>query len=145
MFHYFADTARCRDMVFLDQHAVGQADALVMPAASLDRMFLCHAQAGQGLARVHDFRLRAFNCLNVTPRQGGNGGKRLQKIQRRALGSQQRPRIAVNLAQGLVGLNAPTFLRFPADPAIRVERQEAFFEPQRTAQYRRLARDDGGV
>ena len=48
-----------RQVVVLDQHAVGQPEAVVVPAAVTDRRLLQRAQTRCRLSRVHDARLRA--------------------------------------------------------------------------------------
>jgi hypothetical protein len=53
------------DVVFLDQHRVVQADAVVHAAAGGHRVLLGQPQAGQGLAGVHDARPGAGHGLHV--------------------------------------------------------------------------------
>jgi hypothetical protein len=54
VFDHRLDAAGGDDVVFLDQDAVVEADAVVGAAADAHRVFLRQAQAGQGLAGVDD-------------------------------------------------------------------------------------------
>jgi hypothetical protein len=54
LFQRGGDAAGGHDVVFLDQDAVIEAEAVVAAAAAGDGVFLGQAQAGQGLAGVDD-------------------------------------------------------------------------------------------
>ena len=45
-----------RDVVVLDQHAVGKIEAVILAAAAAHRILVDHAQAGRGLARIENAR-----------------------------------------------------------------------------------------
>ena len=78
------DAAGRGDVVFLDQHGVVQADAVVGAAAHAHRVLLRQAQAGQRLAGVHDLRARAAHGLDIGGGLGRHGTEQLQEIERRA-------------------------------------------------------------
>ena len=50
--HRLGNRAGRHDMIFLDQHAIEQADAMIMTAADAHRVLLCQAQSGYGFAGV---------------------------------------------------------------------------------------------
>ena len=63
-----------RSTIFLDDDAVEQTDALVVPVAYRHRVFLRHAQAGQRLAHVHDSCLESCYRIHIAPCKRGRGG-----------------------------------------------------------------------
>ena len=58
------------DVVFLDQHGVVQADAVIGAAAHAHGVFLCQAQPGQRLAGVDDLRACAAHRFDIGRRLG---------------------------------------------------------------------------
>jgi hypothetical protein len=138
------DAAGGQDVVFLDQDAVVEADALVLAAADLDRVLLGQAQARQGLAGIEDFRLAALYRFHVAPRGGGGGGEGLQEVEGRPFGGEQGPGGAADFAQHLAFADAGAFLGAPGDFHPRVHLPEAFLEPGRAAQDGLLPRHDVG-
>jgi hypothetical protein len=73
LFQRLADATGSHDVVFLDQDAVVQADALIVAAAHGHRVFLRQAQAGQGLAGVQDAGAGTSYHIHITAGLGGNG------------------------------------------------------------------------
>ena len=67
-----ADAAGRHDVVFLDQDAVEQADAVVVSAAGAHRVLERHAQAGNGFARIQNARVGTGNGLDVALRLCGD-------------------------------------------------------------------------
>ena len=67
------DTARRRDVVFLDEDAVIESDPLVVSAACQHGVFLRQAQTGQGFSRVHDFHWQTRHRIYIAARGGGGG------------------------------------------------------------------------
>ena len=84
------------DVVVLDQHRVEQPDAMIGRAAGAHGVFLEHAQRRRRLARVED-RDAAAGRVDELPRARRDARQPLQKIERRALGDEQRPRRARRL------------------------------------------------
>ncbi len=79
-----ADAAGRGDVVFLDQDAVVEADAMVDAAAEYHRVLLRIAQAGQGFARVDHLGAGAGHRIDIAAHRAGGAGKGLQEIQRGA-------------------------------------------------------------
>jgi len=65
-------SAHRRQVVVLDQHAVGEAEAVVLGPAHSDRLLVQLAHPGAGLARVQDARPRPLHCLHRLAGQGGD-------------------------------------------------------------------------
>ena len=92
------------EVVVLDEHHVEQAEAMVVSAAAGDGVFLKPPPAGRGFARVENSRRSAFDGLHELRGQRGNAGKSLDKIQRHALGAQNRARRTGNVQQNVAAL-----------------------------------------
>src|SRR5947209_19996694 len=41
-----------RNVIVLDEHSIGEVEAVVVPATAADSVFIQHTQAGDGLARI---------------------------------------------------------------------------------------------
>ena len=67
---------------------------MVLRAAHPGRVFLERAQAGDGLAGVEQDRAGAGDRLDIAAGQGRDAGQVLDGVERRALGGEQRPRLA---------------------------------------------------
>ena len=80
------------DVVFFNENAVVQPDAMVHTATDDDGVFLRQTQAGNGFARVNDVGFRACDGFNVGINRGGCAREQLQKVQSGALGGHQRTR-----------------------------------------------------
>jgi hypothetical protein len=123
-------------VVFLDQHGVIQADAVVGAAAGAHRVFLRQAQAGQGFARVHNVGAVAGNTLHgitVSGGLGGHGAEQLQKIERGTLGGEQASCRALHLQHHLVGDAALALWHQPLQAHVGVKLHERGLCPRRTA------------
>ena len=48
-----------RNVIVLDEHSIGEVEAVVVSAPAADRVFIQHAQAGDGLARIQNAGVRA--------------------------------------------------------------------------------------
>ncbi len=147
---HFGHSASGDDVVFLDQDAVVEADAVVGAAADADRVFLCQPQAGQGLAGVDDLGAGAGHGVDIAAGEGGGAREQLQEVERGAFGGEQRARAGDDVAEGLAGLDTIAILGMPEDGGGRVERLERRVEPVGAAQHGVLAGDDpaarfGGV
>ena len=81
------------DVVVLDQDAVVQPAAMIDAAAGAHGVLLERAQQRRRLARVEDDDAPAGG-IDELPRQRGDAGEPLQEVERRALGRQQRRRVA---------------------------------------------------
>jgi len=132
-------------VVFLDQDAVVQAHALILPAAHPHRVFLGDAQAGQGFSGIQNRRMGAAHGLDIGPGGGGHRRQGLQEIQRRAFGGQQRARIAVDVGQHVAGRHGVALVDPPLDGATEVERLETGVEPGPAGDHRGFAGDDAGA
>ena len=127
-----------RDVVFLDQHRVIQANAVVGAAAGAHRVFLRQPQAGQGFAGVHNVGRRAFDGLHIHRGFSGHGAEQLQKIQCCALGRQQRSGLALHFQNHLIRGAALAVLQVPGDAGGRVALENSGVGPGAAA-------DDGGL
>jgi hypothetical protein len=129
-------------VIFLDEHAVEQADAMILTAADADRVFLRGAQTRNRLARVEHAAARAFDQRRVAVRGGRGRRQQLQEIERGALRSEQRARAAGDDEQALLRVSVGTFLDLPVDLRERIEALEAGIDIGAPADDCRLARDD---
>ena len=66
---------------------------MILAAAAGDRVFLCAAQSGQGLARVENNRAGAAHRFNIGAGLGGGAGKGLEKIECGAFTAKQGARL----------------------------------------------------
>ena len=132
-------------MVLFDEHRVVQADAVVGAAAHAHGVFLRQAQAGQGLARVHDVGARALHSLDVGGGLGGHGAEQLQEIQRRALRAQQRAGTGFDLQHHLIRCAALALGHVPGDARSGVERAQRGVGPGSAADHRAFAREHAGA
>src|SRR6266702_284606 len=78
------------DVVVLDENAIAQAKAVIVPAARPYSILLQAAQTWRRLARIKDARPCAFDGAYTTRSDGGDAGEMTEKIQGHALSAQQR-------------------------------------------------------
>ncbi len=136
------DTAHGRQMVFLDQDRVVQADAVIDAAAAAHRVFLRETQARQRLAGVEDLRVCAGDRIDVTARNRRGSGKRLQEVQRAALAADQGARTALDVAQHRIGRNAIAIGARPFNAHLRIAFAETRSSPRDAHNHRRFPADD---
>ena len=68
-------------MIVFDQHAVREVQAVVVPAAAANCVFIEHAQAGHGLARIQNAGLGALHGINKLAGESGDAAQPLQHVQ----------------------------------------------------------------
>ncbi len=83
-----------------------KSEAMIFSAAAGDGVFFKAPPAGRRFARVENLRASSFDCLDELRSQSGDAGKPLDKIQRDALGAQNRARRAGNFQQHFPGGNS---------------------------------------
>jgi hypothetical protein len=140
-FDHRLDAAGGDDVVFLDQDAVVEADAVVGAAADAHRVFLRQAQAGQGLAGVDDLGAGAGHGLHVGGGHGGGAGQQLHEVEAGALGGEQGAGRGVDFTEQLAGLDALAVAGVPDHRGVGLEGHEGGVEPGGAAQDRVLAGD----
>src|ERR1700728_1165560 len=86
---YFGDAAAERDVVVLDEDAVGEVEAMVLAAAAGDGVFVQQAQPGHRLARVQHFRFGALHLVDVAARDGSDAAHALHQVEDDALAGKQ--------------------------------------------------------
>ena len=79
------DAAGERDVIVLDEDAVGEIEPVILAATAADAVFVEHAETGHGLAGVEDARLRAVDSFDEFASGGGDAAHALEKIQDHAL------------------------------------------------------------
>ena len=67
------------EVVVLEHHAVEQADAVVVAATACEGVFLQHAVAGQGLARIEQHGVALAECIGVGTCFGGDACQVLEE------------------------------------------------------------------
>src|SRR5258708_22853196 len=66
---------------------------MIVAASATDGIFIEHAQAGHGLARVKNACLRALDSIDKSASHGGNAAQALQDIQDHAFTGKQNARV----------------------------------------------------
>ena len=138
------DAAAGGDMVLLDQEGVPQADAVVVAAATGHRVLLRQAQPGQGLAGVEQPHAGVRDQVDIVAGAGGGGREGLQQVQRRALPGEQAAGRALDLEEGLAGLEAVAVRGIPAQGDTGIQATEQLVDPGHAAQHAGLAGDHPG-
>ena len=141
------DAASGCDVVFLDQHRVIEADAVVGAAAGAHRIFLRQTQTRQRLARVDNLRPvvgHALNGLNIVGGFRGDGAEQLQEVEGGALGGQQRARRAFNFQHHLIGRAGLAFGHAPGQAHVRIELLQRGLGPGRATDHGGFARQHLG-
>ncbi|ODV09824.1 MAG: hypothetical protein ABT22_12645 [Thiobacillus sp. SCN 64-317] len=87
----------------------------------------------------------AAHRLDVGPGGGGHRRQRLQEIQRRAFGGQQRAGIAADVYQHAAGGDDVALVNPPVEDAGGVECAETGVEPRPAGDHGGLAADDAGA
>jgi hypothetical protein len=114
-------------------------------AAGTYGVLLRQAQARKGLARVDDARARALDGIGVQRGLGGDRAQQLKKVERGALGREQRAGGAFDLEHDLVGGAALAFGATPLDAHLRVELPQRGLDPGRAAHHGGFARQHAGT
>src|ERR1700732_2056274 len=128
-----ADGAGGGDVVFLDEHAVIETEAMVVAAAAAHGILLRGAQPREGLARVEDAAGRTLDRIGAAPRGGSRAGEQLQEVERGALSAQHRPRGTGDRKDLLSGGDALAVGRIPAELHTRIEAPGGLLRPSPTA------------
>ena len=122
--HRGADAAGDRDVIVLDQHAVVEPHPVVVRAAHASRIFLERAKAGDGLARVEQRRAGAGDRVDIAPGQGRDSRQMLERVERRALGGEHRPRQPLQLQDRAARADRVAVVRELIDLHVGIERAE---------------------
>ena len=64
---HLGNTAAQRDVIALDQNAVGKIEPMALAPAAADSVFIQHAQTGNGLARVQHLGFGAGDGIHILP------------------------------------------------------------------------------
>src|SRR5581483_9513701 len=115
--------AQGREVVVLDEDAIGEADAVVVPAALADGVLLQEPPAGGGLARVEDLAAAAGD-IDVAARQRGDAAEPLQEVQGRALRGQDRAHRPGERGQAGAGRDGGAVGDRRRDGDVRIDRLE---------------------
>src|SRR5581483_8669493 len=111
------NASRQRDVVVLDQYAVGQVKPVVLPTSAADGVFVDPAKAGNGFARVQNAGLGAGDGIHKSACVRRHATHALQEIQYDALAGENHARIVPDHRNGLpfVQSNAIENLRVSRD------------------------------
>src|SRR4029079_7649408 len=77
--------AGCGDVVFLDQHLVEEADAVVLAAATHDRVFLRRPESWDRLSRIQNCATGSHDRVYIAASGRRRCGKELEEVERSAL------------------------------------------------------------
>ena len=77
-------------MVVLDEHRVEETDAMIDAAPDRDRVLLERPPSGGGLAGVDELDAEIGDPVDEPPRLGGDPRESPEKVQRGALGREDR-------------------------------------------------------
>ena len=78
------------EVVVLDQHAIGESEAVVVAAAVLDRQLFEQTHAGSGFPGVDHARDAALGFGDILARDRGHAGEPLHEVEGGALGREER-------------------------------------------------------
>ena len=84
-------------MVLFNQKGIGEAQAMIGPAAAQDRIFQRRAQARQRFARIEQLSFGACQQVDIAADFAGHPGERLHEIECGTFAGQQDPRRAFQL------------------------------------------------
>ena len=82
-----------RNVVVLDEHAVGEIEPVILSPAATHRIFVDHAQARRGFAGIENSRLGARDGIHKLAGQRGDPAHALQEIQNHALAGKNHARV----------------------------------------------------
>jgi len=133
------------DMVFLDQEGVIQPDAVVVAAATGDRVLLRQAQARQRLAGIQQLDLGIGDKVGQIASAGGHPGQQLQEVQRAAFASEQRTGRSFEVKQRLVGQHSLAVSHLPVHGDPWIQLAEHRVHPGGAGDDRGFAGNDGGL
>ena len=95
------DSAGERDVIVFEQDSVGEVEAVILPSAAADGVFVDHAQAGRGLASIENAGLGAGNCVDKFAGQSGDAAHPLQKIEHHSFARQDHASVVLDDGDGL--------------------------------------------
>src|SRR5262249_36035276 len=102
----FGDSAGERDVVVLDENAVGQIQAVVHAAATAHSVLVEHPPAGNGLARVENAGVRADHGIHIFAGERCDSAHALQYVQYYALAGEQYARVVPHYSDLLATVRA---------------------------------------
>ena len=85
-----------RNVIVLDQHAVGEIQPVILAAAAAHRVFVNHAQPRRRLAGIENPNARTLHRIHKLASGGRDSGHALQKIQDHPLTRQNHPRVMLD-------------------------------------------------
>ena len=111
--HGLANSPRQVDVVVFEHDHVVQADAVVAPAAHLNRPFFEHAPARRGFAGVEQGAREVGDLVGVAPGLGGHAAEPLDVVEQGAFGAQQGAQGAADFGRHLSGIQQVAVGREP--------------------------------
>src|SRR6266404_7141706 len=102
------DAPSKRNVIALDQHAVGKIQPVILPASAAYRVFVNQAQPRRRLAGVENPHARTLHRIHKLARSGSDSGHPLQKIQDYPLARQNHSRIVLDHSDLLPRVYADT-------------------------------------
>ena len=90
------DASRQRNVIALDQYAVGKIQPVILTASASHRVFVNQTQPRRCLACIENPHPRALHRIHKLARSGGDSGHPLQKIQDHPLTRQNHARVVLD-------------------------------------------------
>lgn len=122
--HRFLDRSGDRDMIVLDHRRVPQSHAVIGRPAHPRRIFLKDTQPRDGLARIQQRRAGSIDRIDIGARHRRDAAQMLDRIERRSLRRQHRPRLPANPHDVGPPRDPVTILMQQFNHHIRIERPE---------------------
>jgi hypothetical protein len=132
-------------VILLDENHVVEALAVILSAATANRVLLRAAQARKRLARIQDRAARSGDRIDIAAGFSGRGRKRLQEVQRGPLAREDGAGQPADLEYGLVGAQAIAVTGVPVQLNARIQLPERFLDPRATGENGRFPDDDAPV
>lgn len=140
----FGDAAGERDVVFLDEESVVQAETMIHSATQADRIFFKLAEQRQGFAGVADADGGSGDGFDETAGGGGDAGKMREEIQRGALGGKNRAGAAGKTHNLSVGGHGGAFGKLRLETELRIKRQKYTLRQRHAGENQFLTGKDDG-
>ena len=135
---------QCGEVVVLDENHVEQTDAMILPTAASDGVFLKSPPAGRGFSGVKNLSGRPADRFNKLRGCRRNSRKPLEKIQRDALGAQDGAGRTGNFQQDFSCDNSLSVTRKPFNFDFRRKFAESGFGEIQAGNDERFARPHDG-
>jgi hypothetical protein len=127
-----------RNVIVLDENTIEKSHAMIHASSAGNRVFIQHAKAGYGLARIYYASPSALNAVDKPPRDGRDAAHALKDVDRGPLGNQHGSCRAVDFSKDGAGVNDLAVSNNGLKAKPRIDKPDDFLDNLKACDYKFL-------